>query len=756
MADEFGNFPDALDDSPQNLAPVALPAPPALPIALAAPAAAVRPRIVLPPAHARVASRCSLCMAAGVVCTTHTKARCHRNPLAVNAVVLEGGRLPGALDHVLLEGHYVAAVAPQVAGVREIVVDGAAGAARVASDGNSSGSCSGSDTDAPTAGSGDESASSDDGDIHAFLPFTDAIWEPYTMVEQVPLENPWYPSTRSQAVPAGMHGPDPPPVAHMFGGEVPPFNMANEKGSPRNIPNTCRTAWQFIDLLFVQEDWERLCTFTNLAATTMIRHQGKRRLQNWKAVTVPEMKMFFSISSFLGVVKIQSRKEAWSRTSIFGQQFLHGCMSLVRFEAIVSCLHYEDSWTMGEEALKEKNERDCFWQVHGLVDHVTRQAKIYWQMGRKISVDEAVIPFKGRHKGRCYNPSKPAKYHFKTFAMNDAETGYQYHSYFYRGKEEARPADVPATMWPVVTMVRQSPEVHHVGHVLVTDNWYTQPQLAQYLKGMGIETVGTCKINRLSVITPTRPNGFPRAGIFKSKYGGKKDRGWSVVHETTIGNRKYYLTSWQDKKGVYMLSTYAPSEGTCWRKVKMGRKWTEQKLRRPSVVRHYNAGMGGTDLHDQRLSAFRSTLKSRRWQVRALTNTFQSVCMNAFILQSANMEMGTSFSSLDFIKNMITECCQMQHQAGVPQPDNDAPPLPFDRHKREYWRGNAGERCKGRHFLHAQEGQVRPTASNARKRPENRRDCMVCSRRVLTFCRQCGVSLCIGECNETFHTCAIF
>jgi hypothetical protein len=31
---------------------------------------------------------------------------------------------------------------------------------------------------------------------------------------------------------------------------------------------------------------------------------------------------------------------------------------------------------------------------------VTQQAKIYWQMGRKISVDEAVIPFKGRHKGR--------------------------------------------------------------------------------------------------------------------------------------------------------------------------------------------------------------------------------------------------------------------------------------------------------------------------------------------------------------------
>ena len=38
MADEFGDFPEVLDDAPQNLDPVALAAPPATPIAPAAPA----------------------------------------------------------------------------------------------------------------------------------------------------------------------------------------------------------------------------------------------------------------------------------------------------------------------------------------------------------------------------------------------------------------------------------------------------------------------------------------------------------------------------------------------------------------------------------------------------------------------------------------------------------------------------------------------------------------------------------------------
>ena len=755
MADEFGMLLEDMGDALQILAADAFPPPPAPPSAPPPPAVAARPQIAISPPRARAARaapRCSLCLAVGITDTGHTKARCPRNVLAANAIVPEGGALPGALDHRVLEGHYVPvphAPNPHILPPAPPVAFDDAGS-------NSEDSIGSSDTEEPAAGSGDESVSSDDAGVHEYLPFTNAVWQPYTMVVQVPLPNPFYPGLRSQDVNPAMQGPEPPPIVPLFGGEVPPFIRPNEKGGPRNIPRTCKTAWEFIDLLIDNSDWVRLCTFTNSAATTMPRHRGKKRLQRWQPVVVREMKMYFAISSFLGVVKVQNRKEAWSRESIFGQPFLHGSMSLKRFEAITSCLHYEDSWSMGDEALKDANEKDAFWQVHGLVDRITQQSKIYWRMGRKISVDEAVIPFKGRHKGRCYNPSKPAKYHFKTYAMNDAETGYQYHSYYYRGKDEERPADVPATMWPVVTMVEQSPEVHNAGHVLVTDNWYTQPQLAQYLKQKGIETVGTCKTNRLSIVTPTRPNGFPRAGILKPKYGGKKDRGWSVVHETSIGGRNYYLTSWQDKKGVYIMSTYPPSEGTCLRKVKMGRKWTEQKLRRPSVVKHYNAGMGGTDLHDQRLSAFRSTLKSRRWQVRALTNTFQSACMNAYLLQTMSLSMGPAFSSLDFLKSMIVECTRMQHEDGVPRGAVRGNPQAFDRHRREYWVANAGERCQGRHFLHAAEGQIRPTDGSTSKRPNNRRDCMVCGTRGLTFCRQCGVHLCIGECNETFHTCATF
>jgi hypothetical protein len=346
------------------------------------------------PPRARAPSKCSLCLAVGITCTTHTKAKCPHNANAVNRIVVDGSAIPLALSHRALPPHFDhSRHAPDLAQL----VPGEALLQQLDAPSSSDSSSDTDVTDAPARDSGNESGSSDDSDFAPSL-FDDAVWVPHVLLAQAPLPVvPPQHELRSSV----FIGPLPPPPFPMFGGEVPQFIRPNEKGGPRHVPATCSTAWQFIDLLFAEESWVQLCEFTNLAATTMPRHQRKCRLARWKPVTVVEMKMFFAVASFLGVVGIQNRKASWSRSGIFGQHFLHGCMSLRRFESIVSCLHYEDSWTMGPDALKAANERDCFWQIHGLVDDVSRRAKIYWKMGRKISVDEAVIPFKGRHRGRC-------------------------------------------------------------------------------------------------------------------------------------------------------------------------------------------------------------------------------------------------------------------------------------------------------------------------------------------------------------------
>jgi hypothetical protein len=54
---------------------------------------------------------------------------------------------------------------------------------------------------------------------------------------------------------------------------------------------------------------------------------------------------------------------------------------------------------------------------------------------------------------------------------------------------------------------------------------------------------------------------------------------------------------------------------------------------RPTVIQDYNSGMGGTDLHDQLLITYYSTVvQCRRWPIRLITYFLMSSVTNAFIL----------------------------------------------------------------------------------------------------------------------------
>jgi hypothetical protein len=159
--------------------------------------------------------------------------------------------------------------------------------------------------------------------------------------------------------------------------------------------------------------------------------------------------------------------------------------------------------------------------------------------------------------------------------------------------------------------------LHDKGHFCATDNWYTSAQSLCYLRRRGIHSVGTIKRSRLCVATATRP-GFPVSATFKSARGQpKRARADCQVHSTHVDGGDAFVTTWQDKKAICVLSSYPPARGACTRRVKVGRRWTRMEFFRPNVIAHYNKAMGGTDLHDQRLAFVRSTVKSRRWQVRA-------------------------------------------------------------------------------------------------------------------------------------------
>jgi hypothetical protein len=163
-----------------------------------------------------------------------------------------------------------------------------------------------------------------------------------------------------------------------------------------------------------------------------------------------------------------------------------------------------------------------------------------------LTLDEFTVPFKGRHAARCYNPSKPNRYHLKGYSLNEARTGYCLSFLMYQGRDEKRPDGVCATQWPALFLIGECAKLHHAGYHLWADNWFTGLQTIQSCLQFGVGYTGTAKANRLG-------KAWPKA---QKKEMVGKDRGTYQAKQTTLDTHLVTAIQWKDSKVVSMLTTH--------------------------------------------------------------------------------------------------------------------------------------------------------------------------------------------------------
>ena len=67
------------------------------------------------------------------------------------------------------------------------------------------------------------------------------------------------------------------------------------------------------------------------------------------------------------------------------------------------------------------------------------QLRKYYNPGPDITVDEQLVPFRGRVQFKQYIPSKPAKYGIKIWWCCDASTSYPLNADVYLGRQPNEP-----------------------------------------------------------------------------------------------------------------------------------------------------------------------------------------------------------------------------------------------------------------------------------------------------------------------------
>ena len=276
------------------------------------------------------------------------------------------------------------------------------------------------------------------------------------------------------------------------------------------------------------------------------------------------------------------------------------------------------------------------------------------------------------------------------------------------------------------------------------------------------------------------------AKLFYEKTGaGKGQRGEIKCHRLADN---VYVTSWWDKKGVNMLHSFATYRDEAHRheRNKVTGELQELMIMRPTIIGLFNAGMGGTDRFDQYISYYRTSVKTKRWPHTIYFHFLLCCAVNAWIIMklianpTKHQVHGTLLSfQLDLIKSMCAYKSPTTAAAAAAPPAAAAAPVDTDGSESDdtdesdsdcefldpkdvRMHSAAAPKDDDKRFVGRHHAYSLPSEQLYRKKViYNRKVCKMpnCGRKVSTYCRQCGVALCIqvdsanGEksCFELYH-----
>lgn len=171
-------------------------------------------------------------------------------------------------------------------------------------------------------------------------------------------------------------------------------------------------------MLVFDELIEQIVRFTNANAEV----KGAR---NWQAVTSEEMKVFLAFLIISNDLVVVPRDEqyflsTWN-TKIFHTSNIRNLFSSrKRLFQLKKYIYFVDP----RHVLTEDERNDHLFKIRNVSSSVINKCKTLFNCDREVSVDEAMIPFKGRLAIKVRMPDKPVKFGISSlfFAMRKADT----------------------------------------------------------------------------------------------------------------------------------------------------------------------------------------------------------------------------------------------------------------------------------------------------------------------------------------------
>lgn len=507
----------------------------------------------------------------------------------------------------------------------------------------------------------------------------------------------------------------------------------SQRPGPTRVVHTRISASQCFGLFYSDHVFGTIVTYTNNNAAKKKREDPDNNKGEWKNVTLKEIKAFYGIVIMMDIMRLDRDYMYWdtgTKYHMLGTNIAK-VMSRDRFFQIRRYLHFCDPAT-------PVNAGDKLHKIRFMIDTMRSAFMSEYNPHKQVTVDEAMVPFKGRLSIKQYMKDKPVKFGIKIWVAADSVTAYCFNFEVYVGRNGDQVKKIFGLSSKVVVSLTQS--FQQSGREIYTDNFYTSPMLGKYLLSKGIYLCGTVRTDR---------TGFPKSLVKKKKDVKRLERG----HTEWLECQGMVATAWKDKRMVYYISTcHAPEqEGlTAQRRQKDG---TAIQLNCTPTVTAYSQYMGGVDRLDQ-MTRLNKSKKTMKWYRRLERKLLELSLYNSYVIRGhvtegardgeyARQQPGFLFYKLDVAHELVGTSHLDRPSVGRPRSDaNNITRL--DRLDHLAVKGEGRDHgcvvCYMKHVRYRDANPGTAYSDNPFKR-----------RKSVIKCHKCDVYLCCNESNCFFE-----
>lgn len=249
----------------------------------------------------------------------------------------------------------------------------------------------------------------------------------------------------------------------------------------------------------------------------------------WKETSPQEMKTYIAINIYMGIVQLPELVMYFGGDFVICQKIKNTKITFARFQKRNQYLHLND-------ADGKTTNGDSLSKVRPALD-ITTKFESFLQPGQDLSVDEAMVGYKGRIYFKQYMPQKPTKWGIKVWSIADSHSGYLLKCDIYLGKKQESQNDL--LLGEQVVMHLTEPFTGKWHHVYF-DNVFTSLRLMSLLLEKNMYAYETVRTNRQNwPVVSKKPKHL------KLKQGESR----------VLQYEKISATVWHDKRDVHLLST---------------------------------------------------------------------------------------------------------------------------------------------------------------------------------------------------------